>query len=174
MTTFREDAENVYTRDQLLKTYAMLDANSVTAKVLLAEVDRLSNIIDINTSLTALSAGRLLADNETPFTAEQVEDIRIVVFRALHPEDEVVQACRRLESALLQMDQGAGKGHPATAETEWQTWQEVPDGRTVRTRSGHIYTKRDGDMYIGVSAMKSHLSITADDRLAPFVAAEEG
>lgn len=70
MSTFREDAENVYNRDQLLKTYAMLDANSATAKILWEEVGRLSSIIEINTTLTALSKGRLLADNETPFTTD--------------------------------------------------------------------------------------------------------
>lgn len=61
---------------------------------------------------------------------------------------------------------------PAPTETEsWPTWQEVPEGRTVRAKNRHTYTKRDGILCIGTSTMKSCMA-TSTQHLAPFVAAE--
>lgn len=62
---------------------------------------------------------------------------------------------------------------PAPTETEWPTWHEVPEGRTVLAKNRHTYTKRDGILCIGTSTMKSCMA-TSTQHLAPFVAAEEG
>lgn len=58
------------------------------------------------------------------------------------------------------------------AETDWPTWQEVPEGMTVKAKNRHTYTKRDGILCIGTSTMKSCMA-TSTHHLAPFVAAEE-
>lgn len=75
---------------------------------------------------------------------------------------------------------------PAPTETEWQTWQEVPDGVPYRSsvwRSGVAWFNRDNNRYVQTSSVRnsdgtSYISGVDDDdmntNLAPFVAAEEG
>lgn len=86
MTDIETTAEHIYNRDQLLKTYAMLNVNSATAKVLMAEVDRISTIIDA--TLADRAAGRFIPAGGMALTAEQVEDVRQALDELASARDE--------------------------------------------------------------------------------------
>lgn len=108
------------------------------------------------------------AEEETKAgTADAMQRRFIAEIRSMNPDMVISKRLDDLEAEL----NASSPVVPAPAETgPWQTWQEVPEGRTVQAKNRHTYTKRDGILCIGTSTMKSCMA-TSTHHLAPFVAA---
>ncbi|AEV51918.1 hypothetical protein [Prescottella equi] len=116
--------------------------------------------------LTKLAAdGRLLPEGGTVLDAEQVAEAR----ELLDAVDLDAEEFHLLRSAFTPPAVSVPDSGPdGTPEKPWPTWQDVPEGATVRAKNRRIYTKRDGALCVGTSTMTSCMALSTE-HLAPFV-----